>query len=192
MGRWCPRIPGGTCSFFAGRTGLFGSMSIARVRRGACPAVGVGSVGTCSFFAGRTGLLGSMSIARLRRGHVRRWVRARLGVLMPGCLDGWMSRQRAGTMSIPSARRRTGSYSPEVGRGAGEHVQPLMGLRGMFRSLGGHRGACSFFAGRTGRNGTMSSPRVQRGACPPEEPWDGVGRAQLGEAGKFRYSSICF
>ena len=111
---------------------------------------------------------------------------------MDGCLDAWMSRRRAGTMSIPSARRRTGSYSPEVGRGAGEHVQPLMGLRDMFRSLGGHRGACSFFAGRTGRNGTMSSPRVQRGACPPEEPWDGVGRAQLGEAGKFRYSSICF
>ena len=109
----------------------------------------------------------------------RDWACSCLDAWMPGCLDawmpGWMSRQRAGTMSIPCARRRTGSYAPDVGRATGEHAQPLMGLRGMFRRPSAHCGACSYFAGRTGRNGTMSSPCVQRGACPPEEPRVGVG-----------------
>jgi hypothetical protein len=57
-------------------------------------------------------------------------------------------------------------------------------------------GACPFSALGGGHMGTMSIPGCLRGACPQEGPAlipSGRGvDGQLGEAEKFRYSSICF
>ena len=71
------------------------------------------------------------------------------------------------------------------------YVQWRRGTRGMpcGAGSGGVRGwTCPFFAAPSAHAGPLSSGGAGRGACP-------VGRGprgQLGDAGKFRYSSICF
>ena len=118
---------------------------------------------------------GACPLARVvTAGHVR-W-----RVLSPrGMSTGACSHQ--GACSFCAARAgRNGSMSiPRVPRGAcpvllapgKEHVRwRVLSPPGMSTGACSHQGACSFFAARTGRNGSMSIPRMPRGACPPGPP----------------------
>ena len=82
----------------------------------------------------------------------------------------------------------------------GCHVHPRAPRWGMSGcAWGGPGGTCPFLAGRSGRMGAMSIRGRLGGACPvearrgsPHLPWTEGREGQLGEAEKFRYSSICF
>jgi hypothetical protein len=189
------RIPGGTCSFFAARAGLFGTMSSPRAGRGACPVVGAAAVGDAHF---RRRDWVSWDYVQLSCGHGtgQRRYRAGLGRLAEVMFTPCKFRGACPLVGLAGwgmlIHRRPAGAEPDTWAVPGDHVQPWSGLWRMSHGGGGQRRACPFFADRTGLFGTMSSLCTQQGACPPAKPQDGAGRAQLGEAGKFRYSSICF
>jgi hypothetical protein len=73
-----------------------------------------------------------------------------------------------------------------------DYVQLSRRPRGMSSGGVGECGACPFFAARTGLMWDHVQPSHAGGGMTPGKAADRAGRAQLGEAGKFRYSSICF
>jgi hypothetical protein len=112
----------------------------------------------------------------------------------------WWGGQRG---SMSSAGEASEGACPVLGRPARGHVHfsragvgsaglcpPLGACAEHVQWWGGQRGSMSIFRGlfATGpaRVRDMSSARREQGACPAKWPPAGAGRAQLGEAGKFR------
>ncbi len=202
--RFRPSSPAGHAHFSRPRLGAtgqgglcWGTMSSPRAGCRACPLFGVGRVGHAHPLPAGLGILGYVHPWRAA-GHVRGGrPRGTCPFFAPrgeeqGAAAGGVC-QSANAAGAPCSGLAAWGMPIFRGRaGHWDYVQTLSGPRGMSCGGRGQRGACPFLAGRAGLFGPMSRLRADRGACPVEKARAGAGRAQLGEAGKFRYSSICF
>jgi len=140
--------------------------------------------GTCSFFAAKSGHMGDMS--RLRRV-------GRACPVQPG--TAWASRRTCSVFRcVPGQPKRTCSRLQELETGPGGHAYSFRDMPPFPRDMsifcatgwaggqsGGHvhsfRGACSFFAARSGHMANMSRLRSVGRACPvqPGTAWASRG-----------------
>ncbi len=168
------RAGSGACSFFAAKAGRIGIMSSPSAGCWACPVPWVGGWGMPMIGQGQR----SRRIGRYSGAYVQ-----------PPCRPRGMSRGGAGSVGVPVFGQ--GWRSRRIGRYWGSMPSPCAG-RGECPVAGAGRvGHAHFSRPRLGALGLCPASACRRGHVPQKALARG-GEAQLGEAGKFRYSSICF